>query len=448
MDLGWARRISPALVALLSVTVATLGVGFAYKDACSGASWDGLQYRALCYNDIAPLYTIRHMDTDSLPYTDHGDTNPTLSDRRGFLEYPVLTGLLMWTAARLGTIRSSLAGEAETGIEFFYWNAALLSLCALGVTYVAWRMAPDPRRVAYWTAGSPLALYAFHNWDLLAIFFVILGLWSFGRGSYLWSGVWLAMGANAKLFPIVIPPLLWVWLVRTRAPARTTGESVVAYTARVFACPPAWKLAAGTVAGLLVANVPFLVFGSPELWLETFRFHARRTPNFETVWFVARWVGERTGTEWLQGVGTKEWLDTAGLLLFVGAYAGLVAWTAWRRPPWTAVTMAPVLLFLLLNKIFSVQYALWVLPFVVLVRLPAWSYALYAAADLWVYATLFPIFTHFDDGTFNDRFGWVAAAIVARAASLAVLLVLALRQREFHEGGLPRSEPSTAAAPA
>lgn len=177
------RRVTAIL---LLVGLVTLGLGFSYKDACNDqVGWkDSRQYRSLCYTDITPLYWVRNFDDDAVPYHEHEpqpeDLNP--DEPRGFLEYPVLTGLFMWLASMLGTWRVRIfegTPGPETGQEFFYWNSFLLALLALGTIVLLVRLAKDPRRVLYFAAGSPLLLYAFHNWDLLALFFTVLGLYWF-----------------------------------------------------------------------------------------------------------------------------------------------------------------------------------------------------------------------------------------------------------------------------
>jgi hypothetical protein len=43
-----------------------------------------------------------------------------------------------------------------------------------------------------------------------------------------------------------------------------------------------------------------------------------------------------------------------------------------------------VLLFLITAKVFSPQYALWLMPFFVLVGIPIWGYGLFVVADMFV----------------------------------------------------------------
>jgi uncharacterized membrane protein len=422
------------LVALLLLTTLTLGLGFLLKDECNNG-WDGRHFTAMCYNDIMPLYGAHGFDDDLFPYVSHPERDAerakvgTLgydpddpTTHWGFVEYPVLTGLHMWMAAKIGTHWTAAFGGEESPQFFFYVNAAMLAAFALGTTWLLYRLCPDRRRVALFAAGTPLLFYGFHNWDLMPVFFVVLSIYWFEARRFVASGVALSLGVSAKLFPIVVAPLLFLILVR-RAWERHRASRGTRAAARAAATDPqAWRLVAGGVGGFLAVNLPFLFWGSRELYLEVFRFHERRTPNFETPWWMLQRHLEDAGHAAGSFFGDRDRLDQVLLFVFVLAYAGLLVATWVNRWGAREAAFGALLAFLLLNKVFSVQYALWILPFFALIALPTWSYAVYAAADAWVYTTLFPWFTDFSEGDL----GWVSAAVFARWASLVLLLALLL----------------------
>jgi uncharacterized membrane protein len=55
-----------------------------------------------------------------------------------------------------------------------------------------------------WVIGSPLVLYAFHNWDMIAG--AVWGLVLYERNRPAISGAALAAGASAKLYPSFFLP--------------------------------------------------------------------------------------------------------------------------------------------------------------------------------------------------------------------------------------------------
>ncbi len=454
------------LVFLLAATLLALGVGFLIKDACNGPPWDGRHpYVALCYHDIRPLYSSRHLRDDTLPYVDRPGQDPPgtpLVRQHGFLEYPVLTGLLVWSATMLGTLRSETFGGVETVTEFVYWNDALLAPFALATTWLLARMTYDPRRVLLFALGTPLALYAFHNWDLLPVFFTVLGLYWWEKDSFARSGAAFGLGIASKIYPVVIPPVLFLLLLRKHYDAARPGRSPSAALGAALAhAKPAWTFAGAAAGVVALLHLPFLLFGSRALLLETYLFHLRRGPNVETVWYAVQYYAHRWDVGPLLDPASRPLIETFALTLTIIAF-GLLAAAAWtRRVDARHGALAALLLFMLLNKVFSVQYILWILPFFALARLPLHAYALYVLVDVWVYATLFPYFVaHANflgratidalaaDDDVNAAYAWAAVAILARAAALLYLLVLAVtRKPQVHDEnrGSPvvaRPEPS------
>ena len=73
-----------------------------------------------------------------------------------------------------------------------------------------------------------------------------------------------------------------------------------------------------------------------------------------------------------------------------------MGWRRWRRDgsyyPWIGVSAAMLCGFLLLHKVHSPQYTLWLLPFFVLLRV-RWGWVVaYLVADLAMYVGIFRLF--------------------------------------------------------
>lgn len=396
---GWHR--DRRLWILIGATLVGLSLAWAVKAPCVGNNWDGRQYERLCYNDIQPLYSARHMDDRVVPYVDDrtepGADPEDLTRRYGFLEYPVLTGVLMFVAAQF----------SKTADEFMVWNAILLSLFALGTTLVLYQTAQDKRRVALWALGPPLFLYAFHNWDLIAVFFAALAIHFHRKGNAVGAGVALALGASAKLFPAFLAPAFGLAILRQE---HGLGRR-------------AWGFGLAFVGTAVAVNLPFFL-ANRELFLETYRFHLRRDPNFETLWYVIGHYGRKWNVEFLlDGHQAEQFLS---LLVPLALLAGLTlvgALVLLGRLDAVQGGLASLLLFMVFNKIFSVQYALWLLPFFVVLNLGHVKYAVYALADLLVYVSIFTFFLHTSDGQDARYFDYVAVSVVARTATLLWILV-------------------------
>ena len=104
----WSTRVVAAVIVVL--TAGMLLVSYAAKDRCVGPTFDDKgrstpDYdiridRDLCYSDIQYLWLDRDIDKHVFPYVHGGITPPPDSKLTGgTVEYPVLTGLLMWVGA-------------------------------------------------------------------------------------------------------------------------------------------------------------------------------------------------------------------------------------------------------------------------------------------------------------------------------------------------------------
>jgi uncharacterized membrane protein len=196
----------------------------------------------------------------------------------------------------------------------------------------------------------------------------------------------------------------------------------------------AWA-AAGT---WLAVNLPFALAG-PSGWWEFFRFNSARTPDWDSIWFLA--------CESLSGqtCANTRLINLASAALFVGS-----VWFVWRlkvqRDPgfarWT-LGFPILVLFLLTNKVYSPQYGLWLLPWFALALPSLRLFALFQAADVAVFVTRFSFFGTLgglDDGLAGIPFGGFQVALLFRMVVLAVCVGAWVRRRE------PLPEPALAPA--
>ena len=118
---------------------------------------------------------------------------------------------------------------------------------------------------------------------------------------------------------------------------------------------------------------------------------------------------------------------SGGLFALACVLVGLLVLLAPRRPRFGAVAFLVVAAFLMTNKVYSPQYVLWLLPFVVLAR-PRWR-------DWWVFTVgelvyFVAIWWHLGgelspgDGG-QDRVYWFA--VVLRLATEAWVVVMVVR---------------------
>jgi uncharacterized membrane protein len=391
--------------------------GFALKGQCLEPWADYHQYSSLCYNDIQPLSIAREVDLRTFPYVNGGLQGGELVG--GAVEYPVLTGVFMWATGAFATSPD----------EYLVASALFLAPFGLLTAWLLGKMAGA--RALLFAAAPALVLYAFHNWDLLAVAAATSGFYLWWRGHPVWAAVAFGVGAALKMYPILFVGPMALEALLQRAPRRAIA------------------VAGGAVATFAIINLPFAIAGF-DGWLATYEFHTLRGPNFDNIWAVRDFGPIHLPFLEPERLNLVTAILTA--VFFVTALA--VGW--WRgkrvdRYPLVAVSAALLAAFLLFNKVHSPQYALWIMPFFVLLRVPLAWWAGYAAVDLAVYIGVFRFF-HQSCATnncqlFEDPTGWqqlMTAGVFLRAFMLLALFAVFLLSREAPD---PGSELKTTRVP-
>jgi uncharacterized membrane protein len=359
---------------LLLLTVLTSLLGFLQKAPCRTNAWSNdYQYTRVCYTDVFALY-----------YSEHLDGNQQTGSRLGVpyrdepVEYPAVIGGLMWAAAEVTDVihpndpHNSASGVVDgRGQTFFDVTVFGLAICALIVTWCVGRLAG---RTRVWDAAmvalAPILIFdGFINWDLVAVALTCLGMFAWSRNKPVVAGALFGVGVATKLYPLLaLLGLLFLCLRARRmrpwflAAAASVGGFCLAYL-------PAW---------LLSRSFPFPSADCPGAHpLTAWRFF----------WSLSTVRGADWGSPWLvlQDLRGGRALDSAAcgqapvvlniaaalaMLVVVGMVFFLVM-MARRRPRVAQVAFLLVAGFILVNKVDSPQYCLWLLPLAVLAR-PQW----------------------------------------------------------------------------
>ncbi|MEK6986056.1 MAG: glycosyltransferase 87 family protein [Candidatus Thermoplasmatota archaeon] len=381
----------------LAATLLSLGVAAVTKAPCLSHSWDGFQYTNRCYSDPVPLYGARHLDGDAVPYLDFVPPGPgeRLEDAVGFNEYPTLTGLVQYATSR----------PVSDAAGFFWATALVMAACAVATTLLLGRAGVQP----FWLVGSalapPLALYAFNNWDLLAVALATGGLVAYRKERPGLTGALLALGASAKIYPALLLALVGCDLLRRESGLGRAG----------------WRFGLAAVGTLALVQGPFILLNF-EGWWATYQFHLGRSPTFEAPWTVLAHLAE--GSPELSRFFGETLPDAASLMLLL-AVALLCIAVERGRLKLAHACLAAVTLFLLLNTVQSLQYALWLIPLVALAELdPRWVFP-YLAADFLVFWTIWPFLHGLEHGI--DLWAALTVAVLFRAAAQGLLAVGAVR---------------------
>ncbi|WP_227979116.1 glycosyltransferase 87 family protein [Nocardia spumae] len=396
-----------AAVAALLACAVTLIFAYLNKARCAGAPFDEdgrslvfdrVKDAEVCYSDIQFLWLGRGIDEHLFPYISGGIT-PDGTLTGGAVEYPVLSGLLMWLGA---------AG-ANDDAAFLLHSALLLAPFAL---LTAWMLGRMSGAVALlWSVGPPLVLYAFHNWELPVVctavgaVYVVTVLTRYSlRTRGIMAAILLGIGFCLKLYPgiFVLPLLLYVLL----GEPDFDGESHADVPRRGYDPLGALAAAGAALATVVAINLPFALLGY-DGWRASFTFQQMRQADITTnsiwYWGLRPMFAAGDGGE----ASFQEVVSAASPILVVASFV-LAMWLGWKRfpalssYPWVGVSGAMLCGFLLFHKVHSPQYTLWVLPFFVLLEVPWSAIGAYLLADLALGIGVFRYFYALGSGTAAD----------------------------------------------
>jgi len=394
------RWWTPARV-LLMLTALTFCLGMVQKSPCSlaGGKDQNWVYSHMCYTDLKPLYVGRGLAEHAWPYSDDEQTR----DRYDVMEYPVGIAYWAWGAswvthwlngspdveARYQSPVDDLYGDPEVDDEqniFLVVNGVGFAALALLAVWLVTRTHRNRPWDAAAFALSPALLFTgMINWDLIAVALVAGALWAWSRDRPGLTGIMIGLGTAAKLYPLFLLGGLLVICLRTRR-----------YAAFVVAT-------AAAVISWVLANAPAYLTGADQ-WKVFWTFNAERGPDLGSLWMLVDQAGDFDISP--HTVNLWSWILFGAWCLgvfVIGMTAGRTRSartdaggdtnrrTWWReltqlvtradadgRPNTTDVVPRLAQLgylivvgFLIVNKVYSPQYVLWLLPLAVLAR-PRW----------------------------------------------------------------------------
>lgn len=290
------------------------------------------------YSDLYTLYWHHHLYTHPIPYIDVR------------IEYPVVIGLYMTAAAAL-----------THGVRAYFLLSSIgLWVCTVGSVCCLWTVS---RRAAWIFSLCPLLLvFSLLNWDMLAIFFMLLGWCAWRRERYGQASFWLALGTCTKLYPAFLLVFCAVALVRRWRRQEENGLSVIRY---------------GLVAVLTAAatNVPFMVLATKR-WAYFFVMNKDRNQYVSIVYalhILSRGSPRAVAND-----------------VFVAVVLGAVAvgcYLVWRGVGPVQVAAVAFCIFLLMQKVYSPQYTLWLIPLALLAEWELWTIAALSLVGLSDYSS-------------------------------------------------------------
>lgn len=321
------------LKALLALAVLASLISFAKFSHCEGTTWATPdQYIHACYSDLPSLYGERGLDKNQWPYA--SDLNS--------VEYPVLTGLVMFATAAL----------VNTPIAYFNLNAIFLTILFIALVILLRRMKPE---LSYLLPVAPAMIASLYiNWDLWAIITMTLAIYWFDRKGYLYSALAMGISISTKFLPIfLLFPIVFILWRNNRI------KELVKYLAT-------------TVGIWLAINLPF-AFTTPTGWWRFYKLNLERGADWGSIWLALSQLG--------LGLTHLNYLSI--LLLLIGFTAiAIFLFEIKSTPTLASVAFIVLATVMIAGKVYSPQYVLWLTPLAVI--------ALTGAKDLpafWIWQT-------------------------------------------------------------
>jgi uncharacterized membrane protein len=391
------RRFWTPLRIVLALTVVVCALGWAQKYPCRDGTWTNhQQYTWMCYTDVTALYGAEDLDAGAIPYADHA------------VEYPVVIGGVMAVASQ--AVR--LFPQPDRLERFFDVTAIILAAGALVMVWTTLRLAGRrrPWDAAMVALAPVLLLHAYTNWDLVAVALTGAALLAWARRRPALAGVLLGLGVATKLYPLLVVLALGLLCLR--------AGRLKAWFATVAAGVVTW----------LVVDVPVWA-AYPHAFGRFFMLNRTRVADFDSLFYaLAHATGISYDPQRMPGAApTHLNVYEAVAVVVLLAIVAVLTLRAPRRPRVAQVCFLVLLAFLLANKVWSPQYALWLLPLAVLAR-PRWP-----AFLAWQGAAVFLLFTRFyffvdmaHSGTGVPAWVFLVAVLI-RDATLLVLAGLVVR---------------------
>ena len=282
------------------------------------------------FSDIRGFYGMHFYDGQHLwPFSEKtllGDTKVQHP-----VEYPALTGLIMW-------LLSFLVSPSQTAIFDYYRITAAFQIVLLAISaYLIFKLAG--KKYGFYFILAPAVLYSLNrNWDIWAIAAMLLAIYLFEKKRFQLSAILLAVSIATKFFPIVLMLPIMIIFLRIKQ-------------IKLFI-----RYALTTAIAWAVINMPFVLINY-EGWAYFYKFSAER------------------------GLGSASFFEITNIILpsitfslihfYILNTLALVAVTIYfvrlKSVPTLAATSFFVMFgFILFNKQYSMQYVIWLSALAVL----------------------------------------------------------------------------------
>ena len=288
-------------------------ISFAKFNSCESSGWATPdQYIHACYSDIPALFGERGLSKGDWAYSNGADS----------VEYPVVTGTIMWALAQV-----TPSGDSSVK-NYFQINVFFLALLFLFLSLLIHKMRPEFSYLYILAPAGIASLYI--NWDLWAIISMIGAIYWFDRKKLDLSALALGISISTKFMPIfLLFPIVFIFLRRNqlRNSLRYIGIVTLSFAA---------------------INLP-VYLTTPEGWLRFYQLNLSRGSDWGSLWYALTSLGVNLPS-----------LNYLSILLLLIGFAAIAIYILELRntPSLASLSFIVLATVMCASKVYSPQYAL------------------------------------------------------------------------------------------
>jgi uncharacterized membrane protein len=378
-----------AVRALLLLTLLATLLSFAKFSHCENMSWSTPdQYIHACYSDIPALYSESGLGRHQWVYS--------LGEKS--VEYPVITGVVMWATTYISHSFNS----------YFTANAILIALLFFALLLLLRRSHP---RYWYLLPLSPAVIGSLYiNWDLWAIISMVAAIYLFDRSRFKWSAALLGLSVATKFFPIIfLLPIAFILWRRNQIPVLL-------------------KYVAITLGTWLAINLP-VILTTPSGWWRFYSLNIERSADWGSLWYALSLLGIP--------LNQLNLLSLLTFLILLAAFA-LYFFELKFSPTLAEVSFIVMAASTAVNKVYSPQYVLWLAPLAIMVvqknRSLFTAFWIWQGSELLYHLAIWQHLATYSGAHFGLSDGGYAMATLLRIAATALFIAQIVRF-QLRQGG-------------
>ena len=307
--------------AIVALAILSCLISFVKFSHCENSGWSTPgQYIHACYSDIPALYGERGLSKGDWAYS-NGDKS---------VEYPVVTGAVMWALAKV----TPQGGDSAK--DYFNINIFFIALLLIATALFIYQIKPEFTYLYLLAPAGIASLYI--NWDLWAIISMVASIYWFDRKKLNLSALSLGISISTKFMPIfLLFPMAFIFLRRGQLK--------------------------GFLKYLIISSITFAAINlpvyltTPDGWMRFYKLNLSRGPDWGSLWYALTSLNIKIAN-----------LNYLSILMLLAGFAAIAIYILELRniPSLASLSFIVLATVMCTSKVYSPQYVLWLIPLAVI----------------------------------------------------------------------------------